>query len=124
MGGIDELKLMLSSRSTEYGKMSQILSWYLLSVDGLIDKANSLQSEADELRGELAEANGRRDALEAENEQLAYRLTKVRDCLNDAIELFCSTCTDKDENTDKCKDKDGVCPCVKRWKDAVEESQK
>lgn len=64
MGGIDELKQMLSSRSTEYGKMSQILSWYLLSVDGLIFKMNSLQSEVDKLRSlviELANSLGAAD---------------------------------------------------------------
>lgn len=33
MSGIDELKQMLESRSTEYGKMRQILSFYLLGID-------------------------------------------------------------------------------------------
>lgn len=33
MSGIEDLKRMLESRSTEYGKMSQILSWYLLNSD-------------------------------------------------------------------------------------------
>lgn len=38
MGGIEDLKQMLSSRSTDYGKMSQILSWYLLNVDNEISE--------------------------------------------------------------------------------------
>lgn len=38
MNGIEELKQMLTSRSTDYGKMSQILNWYLLNIDNEISK--------------------------------------------------------------------------------------
>ena len=36
MNGIEDLKLMLESRSTDYGKMRQILSWYLLNHDKIV----------------------------------------------------------------------------------------
>ena len=36
MNGIEDLKLMLESRSTNYGKMRQILSWYLLNHDKIV----------------------------------------------------------------------------------------
>ena len=36
MNGIEDLKLMLESRSTDYGKMRQILSWYLLNHDNIV----------------------------------------------------------------------------------------
>lgn len=57
------------------------------------------------------------DRIEAAHER---EVTVLRDALKDAIELFCATCTDMDEATGKCKDKDGVCPCVKRWREALE----
>lgn len=36
MNGIEDLKLMLESRSTDYVKMRQILSWYLLNHDNIV----------------------------------------------------------------------------------------
>ena len=36
MNGIEGLKLMLESRSTDYGKMRQILSMYLLNNDKVV----------------------------------------------------------------------------------------
>ena len=38
MNGIEELKQMLASRSTDYGKMSQILNWYLLNNNAELRK--------------------------------------------------------------------------------------
>lgn len=51
-------------------------------------------------------------------------VAKLRESLSDAIELFCDTCTDNDEETGRCKDKDGVCPCVARWRNALKEGDK
>lgn len=48
-------------------------------------------------------------------------VARLRESLSDAIELFCDTFTDNDEETGKCKDKDGVCPCVARWRNALKE---
>ena len=47
-------------------------------------------------------------------------VTVLRDALKDAIELYCYTCTDLEEDSGKCKDKDGVCPPVARWRKALE----
>ena len=47
-------------------------------------------------------------------------VTVLRDALEDAIELYCAICTDHEENSGKCKDKDDVCPPVARWRKALE----
>lgn len=51
------------------------------------------------------------DRIEAAHKR---EVAKLRESLSDAIELFCDTCADNDEETGRCKDKDGVCPCVAR----------
>ena len=64
MNGIEELKQMLASRSTDYGKMSQILNWYLLNNDCEYKKkleaalVSALRYIADEKYDEFTDEDG------------------------------------------------------------------
>lgn len=69
MNGIEDLKLMLESRSTDYGKMRQILSCYLLDVDSLVAKLKTSAKE-------LVDKN---DALLAKLKVSEAALTKLQD---------------------------------------------
>lgn len=58
MNGIEDLKLMLESRSTDYGKMRQILSMYLLNNDKVVsDIRAKLKVAEDTLKWCLEQAN-------------------------------------------------------------------
>lgn len=58
MNGVEDLKQMLASRSTDYGKMSQILNWYLLGIDKLIaDLRDKLKIAEDALK-EISQKGG------------------------------------------------------------------
>lgn len=75
MNGIQDLQLMLESRSTDYGKMRQILSCYLLNVDSRVAKLKKIAKG-------LVDEN---DALLAKLKVSEDALTKLQDRLVSSV---------------------------------------
>lgn len=53
MNGIEDLKLMMESRSTDYGKMRQILSMYILNSDKLVSDLRAKLKVAEDTLKEM-----------------------------------------------------------------------
>ena len=78
MNGIEDLKLMLESRSTDYGKMRQILSVYLLNVDSRVAKLKTIAKElVDENDAIIKELVDEKDAIRAKLKIAIDSLEKI-----------------------------------------------